>query len=708
MASEDRVLGRIGIVLKGEYDNTKTYTKLNQVTYNGSSYTLKVAEATGIEPTNEEYWICSSKKGDKGDQGEKGEQGLQGEVGPIGPQGKQGPQGIQGEKGDTYQVTQEDLQSIADDITADANSKFNINVEEQTKAFDDNATNKTTDFDKHAQTKQDEFDAHAEEKVAEFNENQDELAGQMPWNTTDIQESIHIEDAWKYSRNKLDVAGNLKQEVSETGNNRFDGILEEGNLNYETGLNESSNSRVRSKNYIDVEGATKITIVAENEYETAISIGLRLYDKDYNYIGKNTVSDFTKSVSFNVSSALTDTTATVKYCRFNVVDTDTTRKFSVNINETLEYEEFIPNMPSFNYPSMPAVVSGVQKITKIGKNYISTALEDLQQGSISGNNGTNTSSNLRVCHNKFFEIDYDNVAQNCTFFIENGYKVALRVYDKDKKYIGKNEFSAFINYLPKAYIDTGVRYIKLVFAKNDESNITTDDIKNIKIMIARGTNQEYEPYIKETFTLDLEEKELAKIVDSEDNVVAQDKFVLKDGKWQIERNIKKLIFDGTEKWQKSSNTNNNIFYLYEVVNCLETNRLKTACSHFESKIIWNKDAIGVELYDKKHIRFGLGLTTDITTLEQWKSWLNENNVVVYYANAESEYEDCTEAQSEVLDKLHKLSLAKGTNNIFVESENGVTVELQLEYMQDNNMIRNNMQEQINALESAILSLGGNI
>lgn len=79
MASEDRVLGRIGITLKGEYDNNKTYTKLNQVTYKGSSYTLKVAEATGILPTNSDYWICSAKKGDKGDKGDTGD------IGPTGP-----------------------------------------------------------------------------------------------------------------------------------------------------------------------------------------------------------------------------------------------------------------------------------------------------------------------------------------------------------------------------------------------------------------------------------------------------------------------------------------------------------------------------------------------------------------------------------------------------------------------------------------------
>lgn len=100
MASEDRVLGRIGITLKGEYDNNKTYTKLNQVTHQGGSYTLKVAKAKGILPTNEDYWICSARPGEKGDKGDKGEKGDTGAQGPQGEQGIQGIQGEQGEKGD--------------------------------------------------------------------------------------------------------------------------------------------------------------------------------------------------------------------------------------------------------------------------------------------------------------------------------------------------------------------------------------------------------------------------------------------------------------------------------------------------------------------------------------------------------------------------------------------------------------------------------
>lgn len=78
--SEDRVLGTVGIYLRGEYDSSVKYEYMNQVTYQGSSYTcIKEEGCTEIDPTNEDYWICSAKKGNKGDKGGTGD------IGPIGP-----------------------------------------------------------------------------------------------------------------------------------------------------------------------------------------------------------------------------------------------------------------------------------------------------------------------------------------------------------------------------------------------------------------------------------------------------------------------------------------------------------------------------------------------------------------------------------------------------------------------------------------------
>lgn len=56
------------------------------------------------------------EKGDQGDKGEKGDQGDRGETGGIGPVGPQGPQGP---KGDAYELTQADIEAIAELVTSE-------------------------------------------------------------------------------------------------------------------------------------------------------------------------------------------------------------------------------------------------------------------------------------------------------------------------------------------------------------------------------------------------------------------------------------------------------------------------------------------------------------------------------------------------------------------------------------------------------------
>lgn len=50
------IAGRVAIVPKGEYSNAVTYDKLDLVMFNNDAYVAKKA-STGIEPTNDEYWM---------------------------------------------------------------------------------------------------------------------------------------------------------------------------------------------------------------------------------------------------------------------------------------------------------------------------------------------------------------------------------------------------------------------------------------------------------------------------------------------------------------------------------------------------------------------------------------------------------------------------------------------------------------------------
>ena len=59
---------------KGAYDPETKYLEENIVLYNYALYVLMADEATGIEPTNTEYWevYMPNKKGEKGDKGDPG------------------------------------------------------------------------------------------------------------------------------------------------------------------------------------------------------------------------------------------------------------------------------------------------------------------------------------------------------------------------------------------------------------------------------------------------------------------------------------------------------------------------------------------------------------------------------------------------------------------------------------------------------------
>lgn len=49
-------LGKVGIVLKGDYNSASAYEVLDAVTYNGGTYIAKQAVPANTPPTNTTYW----------------------------------------------------------------------------------------------------------------------------------------------------------------------------------------------------------------------------------------------------------------------------------------------------------------------------------------------------------------------------------------------------------------------------------------------------------------------------------------------------------------------------------------------------------------------------------------------------------------------------------------------------------------------------
>lgn len=109
------ILGRVGLVVKGEYSlDNGPYSKYDVVTYLGSSY-VSMIDNNSDEPELSENWHYLAKKGDKGDTGSKGDPFTYEDFTEDQLQGLVGPQGERGEKGDPFEYsdfTPEQLESL--------------------------------------------------------------------------------------------------------------------------------------------------------------------------------------------------------------------------------------------------------------------------------------------------------------------------------------------------------------------------------------------------------------------------------------------------------------------------------------------------------------------------------------------------------------------------------------------------------------------
>lgn len=72
-----KILGKVAITPKGEYNNATTYQSLDLITYEGGSY-LALKETAGNLPTNNEYWQLIAEKGQDGTNGTNGTNGEDG------------------------------------------------------------------------------------------------------------------------------------------------------------------------------------------------------------------------------------------------------------------------------------------------------------------------------------------------------------------------------------------------------------------------------------------------------------------------------------------------------------------------------------------------------------------------------------------------------------------------------------------------------
>lgn len=192
-----------------------------------------------------------------------------------------------------------------------------------------------------------------------------------------------------------------------------------------------------------------------------------------------------------------------------------------------------------------------------------------------------------------------------------------------------------------------------------------------------STATAYEPYQGQEFPIDLDSIELAKIGNYQDRIYKE------DSKWYVEKQINKVVLNGSEtNWT-------NYFSTVGIYNCPGT--FPTAVSAFTDVICLCDYYTAVPRVDiREHLDTADNVCAvhsnemviankAISTVADFKTWLSTHNTTVYYALATPTTTEITnEALIAQLEALGASSLYLGVNHIGTETQNAMPT-LKIEY-----------------------------
>ena len=204
-------------------------------------------------------------------------------------------------------------------------------------------------------------------------------------------------------------------------------------------------------------------------------------------------------------------------------------------------------------------------------------------------------------------------------------------------------------------------------------------------------------------------EEIKKTLDIQQEMLKEDYFVKEADGWKevhlrSKRNIKEDIQNA-----EISGTKNFIF----ISNLLQDTYKKIPSNTYDTNTISNiaSHSSYQDMYDKK-IDYGIGISNvgsliirckEFTTLEEYKTALNNDSYYYYYYLETPTKLACTKTQSQVLDQLFELDLYRGINNIYTEE--GIAL-MQLDYSADTKQTVDSLNDRITALEQQLLNTAG--
>jgi hypothetical protein len=274
------------------------------------------------------------------------------------------------------------------------------------------------------------------------------------------------------------------------------------------------------------------------------------------------------------------------------------------------------------------------------------------------------------------------------------------------------------------------------YGKGQEFELTKDEIDNISesiinirvygtanniifkpmLRLASDTDSTYEPY-KETISTIPTLNGLAGIpVDSGGNYtdsngqqwICDEIVKYADGSGEYVQRIKNIVFDGSEdeSWGKSGIASNISYYISKTTSGsfnAGDGELGLLCNRFQAfktKDLVEKDTVGCSYgyAERGELRIGLGLSSEVNTVDLFRTWLSNNPVEMVY---QLKNPSRTPLTPEQLAEIEKLSTFYPVTNISNDFDCGMKVK----YIADNKAyVDKNLELQMKAQEQAMMSM----
>ena len=542
---------------------------------------------------------------------------------------------------------------------------------------------------------------------AEITELEEDVKANGITEETEEAKSLYIPNA-SGSRGKIIVMGNVEQETSETGVNKFSlGEDKQTQIGLEVTLDKSrvvvngtSTSSGYLWNYNDNE-STALKFIGR--FKAGTYKWFHIYNSG-NFSGEGAFAFYIRNESASALATLTNTDSS-KTVRTITLEEDTNLYVNGFVNsanmvfnnfeilfqlqdgsiETTDYEEFIPNMPSPNYPSLVKCLGNnknqlymeEKETTQIG------VVVKQNESSLICNGTTSSSGNLldkgyvnigNFKAGKYrFKIHTSGTFEKTT---ESDFAFYIREKDNILNSYGvitatnlKNEINWFAFEL-----ETDKDLVIQIFVNS--SGIIFENFE-MKLKIEEGEiSTSYSPYGQGSTAINIKDsnqtQQKSYILNIQQEMLEGDYFIKETDGWKEVHNWNGVLLNGTEDW-KNNFGGQELFGLENFVNSMSSTKRKGYCESYK----YNSVQSG--LYGAmKDGEFALQTVNNVnniyfkdlrfTNATDFKAELASNNIAIYYPLETPTKLPCTQAQIEVLEQLNKLRFYKGINNI-ITTEN---------------------------------------